>query len=108
VNVYAYRSGYKALGPCLNPAIAFGSMMLSLDFKWFLQYLIMPFLGALCSLVFYELVFVKTQDYLNEDEEEEEDEGESLKDGIDVSPPSRRKLIHNKEIEDEEKVDTSD
>jgi hypothetical protein len=49
----------------------------------------MPFIGSIIALVFYELVFVKSQEYLNAEEDDEEEEGTSLKDGIDVSPPSK-------------------
>jgi len=60
----------------------------------------MPFAGSVIALVFYELVFVKSQEYLNADEEEEE-EGLSLKDGIEVSPPSKQRLVHNVDIEED-------
>jgi len=73
----------------LNPALALGQMIISLDFNFLLQYFMMPFIGSIIALVFYELVFVKSQEYLNAEEDDEEEEGTSLKDGIDVSPPSK-------------------
>ena len=53
----------------------------------------MPFGGAAIALVFYEFVFVKSQDYLNEAEENSEgsDKGLSLQDGIDSSPPNKKR-----------------
>lgn len=62
-------------GPCLNPAVAFGMAVFSANFN-FPQYLLCPFLGALLALIFYEFVFVKTQEYLADDEEEGEEEEE--------------------------------
>ena len=95
------RLNVKRLGPLLNPALALGQMILSADLNFIMQYLLMPFAGAILALVFYELVFVKSQEYLNAEEEEEDDEGTSLKDGIESSPPSKQRLIHNVDIEEE-------
>jgi hypothetical protein len=95
----------KYIGPLLNPALSFGQMLISLQFKWIAHYFFIPFGGTVLALIFYEFVFVKSQEYLNADEEEEEEEGSSLKDGIEASPPSKKKLIINKEIEEDE--DTS-
>lgn len=61
-------------GPCLNPATAFGLATFQANFS-FPQYLLCPFAGCICSVIFYDYVFVKTQEYLAEDtDEEEEDE----------------------------------
>ena len=60
-------------GPCLNPATAFGLGTFQANFS-FPQYFLCPFLGCLCSVLFYDYVFVKTQEYLAEDSEEEEDD----------------------------------
>jgi glycerol uptake facilitator-like aquaporin len=65
-----FTNAYKAMtGPLLNPGLAFGQMMLSFDFSYIYIYLLMPFLGTVIALVFYEFVFVKTQDYLGASEE---------------------------------------
>lgn len=65
-------------GPCLNPATAFGLATFQANFS-FPQYILCPFAGCICSVIFYDYVFVKTQEYLNDesDEEEEEEEEES-------------------------------
>jgi glycerol uptake facilitator-like aquaporin len=63
---YALREGRRPNGPLLNPALAFGQMVCSTDFSHIIQYCIMPMAGSVIALVFYELVFVKSQEYLNE------------------------------------------
>ena len=77
-------------------------MVLSGDFNFIIQYAACPFIGAILALVFYEFVFVKSQEYLAADEEEEDEDGTSLKDGIEVSPPSKKRLVHNIDIEEDE------
>ena len=57
-------------GPCLNPAVALGLAIWGGDFNY-PQYIIVPFLGAVLALIFYEFVFVKTQEYLADDEDDE-------------------------------------
>lgn len=65
-------------GPCLNPATAFGLATFQANFS-FPQYLLCPFLGCLCSVLFYDYVFVKTQEYLADDSEgEEEDDDDAV------------------------------
>ena len=59
------------MGPLLNPAIAFGEMIWTLNFSYIIQYFLMPFVGSVLALVFYEYVFVKSQEYLNGDDSEE-------------------------------------
>jgi hypothetical protein len=41
-------------------------MVWSGDFTYIVQYFLMPFCGSIIALVFYEFVFVKSQEYLNE------------------------------------------
>jgi TRAP-type C4-dicarboxylate transport system permease small subunit len=53
----------------MNPGLAFGQMMLSLDFSFVYIYLLMPFAGTIVAVIFYEFIFVKTQDYLGTSEE---------------------------------------
>ena len=77
-------------------------MIMSGDFNYIIQYALMPFAGAALALVFYELVFVKSQEYLAADEEEDDEDGTSLKDGIEHSPPSKERLVHNVDIEEDE------
>ena len=50
-------------GPLLNPAIALGYCIFGGNFDH-PQYMILPLLGGLLALIFYELIFVKTLDYL--------------------------------------------
>ena len=59
-------------GPLLNPAIAFGYCTFSGNFKN-PQYLVMPFFGSVMALAFYELIFVKTLDFLNVDDSESDE-----------------------------------
>ena len=79
-------------GPCLNPAAAFGLTVFQADFD-FPQYLLCPIAGCLLSVLFYEFVFVKTQEYLVDDDSSgtdmEEDDGglnEVMSDGSDGKP----------------------
>lgn len=59
--------------PLLNPFIAFGLCLWS--GKWgHPQYILFPWLGSIFALVFYELVFVKTLEELEGEEEPEEEE----------------------------------
>lgn len=62
----------KKVGPLLNPALALGQMLFSFDFTYFAQYLICPIIGGALSLVFYEFIFVKSQEYLNDNDSEKE------------------------------------
>ena len=63
---------YIGSGPLLNPALAFGQAISTFDLSnW--QYLVMPFVGSALALVFYEFIFVKSQEYLNGTEEDESD-----------------------------------
>ena len=62
----------KKVGPLLNPALALGQMLFSFDFTYFAQYLISPIIGGALSLVFYEFIFVKSQEYLNDNDSEKE------------------------------------
>lgn len=66
---------YNYVGPLLNPALAFGQCLLSWTFRYTLQYIVAPFAGSALALVFYEFVFVRSQEYMADDEEEEEEEG---------------------------------
>ena len=71
--VQTRADGGIPVGPLLNPALAFGQDLLS----WYwadVQYLLAPFLGAAISLVFYEFVFVKSQEYLHEGSEDDNKE----------------------------------
>lgn len=92
------------LGPLLNPALAFGQMVWSLDFTYIVQYFLMPFAGSALALIFYEFVFVKTQEYLNDDGASEEGPKEfSMPDEI-ASPPSKKKEVGilDRDVEDED------
>ena len=70
-------ANYKDMtGPLLNPALAFGQMVLSAEFSYIYIYMLMPFVGTVIALIFYEFVFVKTQDYLGNSEDEDSNGGE--------------------------------
>lgn len=59
-----------------------------------------PFLGSILALAFYEIIFVKTQEYLNdESEEEEDDEEEENEDMIDKT--SKDKDVEQETLSDE-------
>ena len=60
----------KLCGPLLNPALALGQMIITFDFNYIWLYFLMPFGGAALSLVFYEFVFVRSQEYLADDSED--------------------------------------
>lgn len=62
-------------GPLLNPALAMGQMIVSFDFKYIWIYFLMPFGGAALALIFYEYIFVRSQEYLADDSEEGESQG---------------------------------
>ena len=56
-------------GPLLNPTIAFSLCLFGGSFDY-PQYIFMPFIGSIAALIFYELIFVKTCDYLKDDDAE--------------------------------------
>jgi len=87
------------LGPLFNPAIAFGGMVFSPDFSFVIQYVGMPFAGAAIALVFYEFVFVKSQEFLNEGASSEGSNKElGLPDGLDIdTPPNEKKIKKDQE-----------
>ena len=77
--------GVTNYGACLNPAIALGIVLTSLFFepgqalKWVWLYPVLPFAGAILAVIFYELVYKKTQLMLNAHSEEAEfEENEKL------------------------------
>ena len=47
-------------------------MLFSIEFTYFVQYLFCPLIGGACSLVFYEFIFVKSQEYLNDNDSDKE------------------------------------
>jgi hypothetical protein len=56
-------------GSVLNPAIAFGTMLISLDFKYFLQYIVMPLVGGMLGFLFHEFIFMRTQEAFKLDDQ---------------------------------------
>merc|ERR1712216_515994 len=61
--------------PLLNPFIALGLCIWS--GKWsYPQYIFAPWAGAILALIFYELVFFRTLEYLEDEGEDEEEEDE--------------------------------
>ena len=69
---------WNFVGPLLNPALAFGQMFFAWSWSWWYIYPVMPFLGSAAALVFYEFVFVKSQEYLNDDDSEGSSGGLSI------------------------------
>jgi len=70
---------YNYLGPLLNPALALGQMIFAWwQFKYIYIYFLMPFCGSAAALVFYEFVFVRSQEYLNEESSEGSEGGLSI------------------------------
>lgn len=70
-------------GACMNPAVAVGITLTSVmkdpgnTFKWGWIYWLMPLAGALIALIFYRLIYVKTQVLVsNHNSEEQEHENE--------------------------------
>ena len=69
----SYRPITNHIGPLLNPALAFGQIFFSWTWSWWHIYPCMPFIGSIIALVFYEFVFVKSQEYLNDSDGSDED-----------------------------------
>ena len=75
-SAYMMVSSY---GACLNPAIAIAITLTSIfwtpgdSLKWVWLYPVMPFVGAILAVIFYELVYKKTQLMLNSHEGREEE-----------------------------------
>ena len=49
-------------GSLLNPAIAFGTQLISLDFSYAIQYILMPLIGGIIGFLSHEFIFMKTQE----------------------------------------------
>ena len=48
------------------------------EFDYIYIYFLMPFVGSAAALVFYEYVFVRSQEYLNDESDASSDGGLSL------------------------------
>jgi len=65
-------------GACLNPAIALGITLTAVfghpasTWKYIWLYPVMPFVGAILAVLFYEFVYKKTQLMLNSTHADEE------------------------------------
>ena len=82
---------FKTTGPLLNPALYVGQALRSFDFSSILAYLLCPFIGGVLSLVFYEFVFVKSQEYLDVDNESAENSDDSKEDiGNDIGGSGKK------------------
>ena len=86
--------GMVTLGqPLLNPFIALGLALWSgvWDYP---QYMIFPWLGSVLALIFYELIFVRTLEYLEADDDEDENEDRQLELDLDADdqPQQKEKL----------------
>jgi hypothetical protein len=99
-NIKFYK--YRLNGPLLNPALAFGQMVVSIQFTHFLQYLIAPFIGSALALVFYEFVFVKSQEYLADGDEDDSDQGnDELNEGLNEPPAKGHRTVDEEDQLDE-------
>ena len=68
------ENDYKLTGPLLNSALAFGQFFISGDdFAFWIEYLAMPLAGSAIAIFFYEYVFIKSREYLDDEDEEPED-----------------------------------
>lgn len=58
-------------GPLLNPTVALGTMIWNVSYGSFQywQYIVMPLVGTVLAIIFYELIFVKTIEFLEDDED---------------------------------------
>lgn len=95
------RTDENPVGPLFNPALAFGQMVFSGDFNFIIQYFFCPFGGAAIALVFYEFVFVKSQEYLNEGEASSDGGNKELDLG-DENTPERNKETKVESKDEEE------
>lgn len=68
--------GYNPTGPLLNPGLAFGQMLVAWEFEYWLIYLAGPIIAAVLSCVFYEYIFLRSIEYLNEMADVSEDHSE--------------------------------
>lgn len=66
-------------GPLLNPAIAFGIIIMEGNISLStIQYILCPFAGSIMALIFYEQIYVKTQELIDDDDSQSNsNEGES-------------------------------
>ena len=74
------------VGPLLNPALAFGQIIFSWNWSWWYIYPVMPFMGSIAALIFYEFIFVRSQEYLNDDDSDNsvKSEGSLIGKGINI------------------------
>ena len=83
---------FKNTGPLLNPAMYIGQALFAFDFSSIITYGACPFAGGVLALVFYEFVFVKSQEYLNvNDNESEGSEGSKEDIGADIGGGGSKK-----------------
>ena len=92
---------YKLVGPLLNPALALGQCLTSLDFSYAVQYIVMPFVGSALALIFYEQVFIRSQEYMADDDEDEDEETLRLESDSDIKEISQKSLLKEKDTQDE-------
>jgi len=63
---------YVNTGPLLNPALALGQNLMDMNFHFDMWiYTLMPLGGSALALIFYEFVFVRSQEYLADEDSEE-------------------------------------
>jgi len=56
-------------GPLLNPAVAFGIIIFEGNMSLStIQYILCPFAGSIMALIFYEQIYLKTQELIDDDD----------------------------------------
>lgn len=89
---------FKTTGPLLNPALYIGQALWSFDFSSIITYAACPFGGGVLALIFYEFVFVKSQEYLDVDNDSAENSDDSKEDiGGDIQGSSGKKYMDDDE-----------
>lgn len=63
-------------GPLLNPGIALGQMIAAFNITYIYAYVAAPILGCIVAGIFYEFVFIKSQEYLHVEETDSEDQSQ--------------------------------
>lgn len=56
----------------MNPFIALGLCIFSGQWNYS-QYILFPWIGSVAALIFYELIFVRTLEYLDEDNSDDDE-----------------------------------
>lgn len=88
---YITSYSFKTTGPLLNPALYIGQALWAFDFSSIITYSACPFAGGVLALIFYEFVFVKSQEYLDVDNDSAENSDDSKEDiGADIQASGKK------------------